>query len=58
VYSNTVPLVALAVAWVALGETPTWLQAGGTLLLLTGILLVRIRSGPAISPERETPPAE
>ncbi len=42
VYSNTVPLVALLVAWVTLGETPTWLQVTGTAAILGGVLLARV----------------
>jgi drug/metabolite transporter (DMT)-like permease len=43
VYSNTVPIVALLVAWITLGETPTWVQVAGTAAILGGILLARLR---------------
>jgi drug/metabolite transporter (DMT)-like permease len=42
VYSNTVPLVALAVAWVTLGETPTWTQLAGAAAILGGVLLAKL----------------
>lgn len=41
VYSNLIPAVALVVAWVALGEPPTWLQIGGALAIFAGIALTR-----------------
>ncbi len=43
VYSNTVPLVALLVAWVTLGETPTGLQLVGAAAIVAGVLLARQR---------------
>jgi len=43
VYSNTVPIVALLVAWLTLGETPTWLQAAGTVAIVGGVLLAKLR---------------
>lgn len=43
VYSNTVPVVALLVAWVTLGETPTWVQAAGTAAILGGVVLAKLR---------------
>ncbi len=43
VYSNTVPIVALLVAWATLGETPTWLQGVGTVAILGGVLLAKRR---------------
>ena len=45
VYSNTVPLVALAVAWITLGETPTWTQLAGAAAIVGGVLLAKL--GPA-----------
>lgn len=56
VYSNTVPIVALIVAWLALGEIPTWVQAVGTALIIGGIGLARVRRRPATVPEEEIPP--
>lgn len=34
-------LASVAIAWLLLGEAPTWLQAAGALLVLTGVALVR-----------------
>lgn len=42
VYSNLIPAVALVVAWLGLGETPTWLQIGGALAIFAGIALTRL----------------
>lgn len=56
VYSNTVPIVALVVAWLTLGEVPTWVQAVGTVLILGGIGLARFRRFPATIPEEQVPP--
>lgn len=41
VYSNTVPLVALVVAWATLGETPTLLQVAGAGAIVAGVVLSR-----------------
>ncbi|MGH7545360.1 MAG: DMT family transporter [Gemmatimonadota bacterium] len=41
VHSNLVPAVALVVAWLGLGETPTWLQIGGALAIFAGVALTR-----------------
>lgn len=43
VFSNTVPIVALATAWLALGEVPTPLQLLGAALVVGGVLLTRLR---------------
>jgi drug/metabolite transporter (DMT)-like permease len=56
VYSNTVPVVALLVAWLTLGEVPTWVQAAGTAMILGGIALARVRRRPAEVPEDLCPP--
>ncbi|MEN8144647.1 MAG: EamA family transporter [Gemmatimonadota bacterium] len=40
-YSNTIPIVAILVAWATIGEVPTSLQVVGTALVLGGILLAR-----------------
>ncbi len=56
VYSNTVPVVALLVAWLALGEVPTWVQVGGTVMILGGIGLARLHRPEA--PREETCPPE
>src|SRR5713226_7380139 len=41
IYSNITPIVALAVAWLALGETPTLGQLAGAVVIFAGIYLVR-----------------
>lgn len=41
VHSNLVPAVALVVAWLGLGERPTWLQIAGALAIFAGIALTR-----------------
>jgi drug/metabolite transporter (DMT)-like permease len=56
VYSNTVPVVALIVAWLTLGEVPTSVQVAGTALILGGIGLARVRREPAEVPEDLVPP--
>ena len=40
-YSNLQPVVALAVAWLALGEKPTLIQVVGAVAILIGLLLTR-----------------
>ena len=40
-YGNLQPGVALAVAWLTLGETPTPSQVAGVALILGGVLLTR-----------------
>jgi drug/metabolite transporter (DMT)-like permease len=56
VYSNTVPIVALLVAWLTLGEVPTWTQVGGAIMILAGIGLARMRRRPAEVPADLCPP--
>lgn len=41
VFSNLVPVVALAVAWVWLGETPSGLQLAGAAVVIGGMTLTR-----------------
>jgi drug/metabolite transporter (DMT)-like permease len=41
VYTNFVPVVALVIAWLTLGEAPTLLQAIGAGAIIAGTLLVR-----------------
>lgn len=43
VFSNTVPVVALATAWLTLGEVPGTLQLVGAGLIVGGVLLTRLR---------------
>jgi drug/metabolite transporter (DMT)-like permease len=40
IYSNVTPVVALIVAWVGLGETPTFGQLAGAVVIFAGIYLV------------------
>lgn len=40
-YSNLVPVLALVVAWVMLGEVPTLWQAGGAAVIIGGVSLAR-----------------
>ncbi len=42
VYANFIPLVALLIAWLTLGEVPTWLQLIGAAGIVGGTILVRI----------------
>ena len=42
VYSNFIPVVALIIAWMTLGETPTWVQLVGAAAILGGTVLVRL----------------
>ncbi len=46
-YSNLVPLVALCVAWLALGETLTAQQGLGALAVIAGVVLARRHTQPA-----------
>ncbi len=47
VYSNTVPIVALLVAWVTLGEVPTLIQLAGAAAIVGGVLLSKLGSAAA-----------
>jgi drug/metabolite transporter (DMT)-like permease len=40
-YSNLQPIIAVLVAWLMLGETPTAWQGVGTVSIMTGLLLTR-----------------
>lgn len=51
IYSNTVPVVALAGAWLFLSEVPTPLQLAGATVILAGLTLARSR-------QRAPPPRE
>jgi drug/metabolite transporter (DMT)-like permease len=56
IYSNITPIVALLVAWLALGETPTLGQLVGAIVIFGGIYLVRhgmIAIAPAEAIEEE-----
>ena len=54
VYTNLIPIVALTIAWLTLGEVPTWLQIAGAVGILGGVLLVRV--GRIEGPAGEHPP--
>lgn len=43
VFSNTVPIVALLVAWLALGESPGIVQLIGAVMIIGGVTLTRLR---------------
>jgi len=45
VYQNLVPVIALATAWMWLGETPTPQQLGGAAVILSGIAVARGLAG-------------
>lgn len=47
-YSNLTPIVALATAWLWLGETLTWQQGVGSVLALLGVVLARKHTRPRI----------
>ena len=49
VYSNLVPVAALATAWVWLGEVPTVLQGIGAAVILIGLTVARIAQSPGPS---------
>ncbi len=42
VYTNFIPVVALVIAWLTLGEVPTWLQVAGAVAIVGGTILVRL----------------
>jgi drug/metabolite transporter (DMT)-like permease len=42
VYSNLIPVVALLIAWLTLGEKPAWLQVVGAAGIVGGTILVRL----------------
>lgn len=42
VYSNFIPVVALVIAWLTLGEQPTWLQVLGAAAIVGGTIVVRL----------------
>ena len=41
IYSNITPIVAVFVAWLALGESPTWGQLSGAVVIFSGLYLTR-----------------
>ncbi len=42
VYSNFIPIVALVIAWLMIGEVPTWLQIVGAAGIIGGVVLARL----------------
>jgi drug/metabolite transporter (DMT)-like permease len=42
-YSSGMPVVAALTAWAVRGESPTWVQAVGAGLVITGVLVSRKR---------------
>jgi drug/metabolite transporter (DMT)-like permease len=55
IYNCLVPLVAMAIAWLTLGEVPTGLQFGGVALVIGGVLVSitakHVAEEPAVVPE-------
>src|SRR6185503_12510117 len=49
-YGNLQPLIAMLVAWAALGERPTAWQAAGTVCIMTGLVLARTQTSVASAP--------
>jgi drug/metabolite transporter (DMT)-like permease len=43
-YSNLQPVIALIVAWIALGETPHLTQLAGAVCIMSGLVLTRLSS--------------
>jgi drug/metabolite transporter (DMT)-like permease len=52
-YANLTPVVAVLVAWPALGEVPTFGQLAGAVVILVGIYLVRGGMRPVKADETE-----
>jgi drug/metabolite transporter (DMT)-like permease len=58
VYSNMVPVVALLVAWLWLGERPSLSQAAGAAVILGGISVARLGTSHQLPPRAGDPAAE
>jgi drug/metabolite transporter (DMT)-like permease len=41
IYGCAIPLIATLLAWPLVGEQPTWVQAVGGVLIVSGVLLTR-----------------
>ncbi|MCH8563299.1 EamA family transporter [Nesterenkonia sp. YGD6] len=54
-FSMLVPVVGILAAWVALGEVPTWLELGGGVLVVGGVIYASVRGTP---PAQPAPPPE
>lgn len=52
IYSNLVPVAALATAWVWLGEVPTGMQLTGAVVILAGLTVARVAQSPGPSSRR------
>lgn len=50
-YNCGIPVVAGLTAWAVRGERPTWVQALGAVLVITGVLLSRRQPAPVPPPE-------
>jgi drug/metabolite transporter (DMT)-like permease len=49
-YANLQPVIALAVAWATLGETPHLPQLAGAACIMSGLVLTRLGSAPTRTP--------
>ena len=49
-YANLQPIIALSVAWAALGETPHLAQLAGAACIMSGLLLTRLSSPTSTAP--------
>jgi drug/metabolite transporter (DMT)-like permease len=57
VFSNLVPVFALAVAWVWLGEQPGTVQLAGAFIIIAGVTMAQTRERPQpVLPIRSPPP--
>ncbi|OPC83711.1 hypothetical protein B4N89_24700 [Embleya scabrispora] len=56
-YGLLVPIVGILTAWAVLDERPTWIEAAGAAIVLTGITLASLpRGAGSPPPTREAPP--
>jgi len=55
-YSNLVPVLALAGAWLLLGETPSGYQVLGALVIIAGVTAAQIRRPGVVLPPRSSVP--
>lgn len=51
VYTTTIPVVAMAVAWLAIGEVPTTAQAIGAAAIIGGVVLAQRAAAAEMPPE-------
>ncbi|KUG58200.1 EamA family transporter [Nesterenkonia jeotgali] len=52
-FSMLVPVVGILGAWAALGEVPTWLELGGGVLVVGGVIYASVRGTPPAQPAPE-----